>query len=406
MQIPRPWLKSLFFLVVGAVLIAGPIHAQKYLIDYPMYERAANRILSGDVSNLHELDRKAPPKYHYSYFFALLFTVFALMGPALGHWILPAVYGLMFLYLLRFSVQRGAPPRLFYAVGLVGVLANIIAINDAFMTTNIGIVLAFLGALAYAVHGRYPVLAGTLVGAAIVIKIYPFVLLGYFIWQRNGKVILATLASVVFFYFLLPALIEGPTMAWTLIQTQIQVLSQFGDHWPMDTIVFQNIPATAMRYGKMLGMETTHLSSLSLGASAAAVIAFYWKGFWSPPGPLPEDLKYRIFALSMALIPMAVPTSWFNMGVFYLPLICHSFGLWLEKRDKYAGVGFAMYFVLYCLTANDLVGKAMNDRLEYVAVPFIGIVGMFLGYCASTLRAHPEFFPDLRTKGWRPREAG
>src|SRR5690606_10314709 len=111
---------------------------------------------------------------------------------------------------------------------------------------------------------KRPVLAGVLVGAAITIKLYPVILLGYFLWERNVRVIVASLLATVAFYFVLPALVEGGAMAWFLIRSQAYVLSTFGSHWPMDSISFQNIPASAMRIAKLLNVNSDPMGKISL----------------------------------------------------------------------------------------------------------------------------------------------
>ena len=93
--------------------------------------------------------------------------------------------------------------------------------------------------------------------------------------------------------------------------------------------------------------------------------------------------------LSFALVPLFLPISWYNVGLFYCPLLSFA----LARRSNANRVELVLFAVLYCLTTNDIVGTSYNDRLEIWSVPFWGAMALVVCFAVGTWREYyPSFF--------------
>lgn len=387
-------LAVVFWLLLAAMLVFGTIHGHKYFIDYSMYDRAGEKVLSGDVADIHELSRMETPKFHYSYFFAFVFAALTWLGPAGGRWVFAAAIAGSFLLSLGLSYRAvaGLRGRMNhpYGVLLLSTVLSIYALNDNFMTSNVAIFLLTLSIVAFHLRERSPVLAGLFLGAAIVTKVYPVTVLGFFVWEKNLRAAAWTVFWVFIFYLALPALFIGPKMAWHLIETQVYVLNKFGDHWPMDCMWFQCIPATVLRYLKMVGIESPWLLRGTVAVASLAVILFYLPSFLQPVKE--TDFKLRMFVLILALTALLLPICWYNVGIFYLPLGIYLSARWLEDKARLSLYGILAFGVLYCLTTPDILGTPLNDKLELLSVPFWGAFLMALFHALDTVKTYPRYF--------------
>jgi len=385
-----------FWILFTLFCVAFARQGLNFYIDYPMYDRAGTKVLSGEVSDLNELTRTEAPKYHYSYFFALLFSPLSMIGPKVGRGIFLTLLCLAYLFLVRSScrlaavaVGRPNDERLVFLTAVAAIFLTILPVGDAFMTANIALFLAALCQLAFLFRER-PWLSGVFLGAAITIKIYPLMLLGYFVWSRNARVVAATMAWTAIFYWGLPALLVGAPMATHLLHTQNDALSRFGNHWPYDAIMFQNITATAMRW-----THAPRAFGVALATSLLCFAAFFSKSFFRQPPN--EEFRYRMYVFAMACVPLLLPISWYNVAIFYLPLLAHSVALAFQKAPL-PRVGLGIFIALYCLTTNDLWGKHLNDQMELYSIPFLGAFGLVAFYAMDTVSRYPDQFylPSLR----------
>lgn len=347
-------------------------------IDYPMYERAAGRVLSGDLANLYEPGVTVPPKFHYSYFFAWAFIPFAKVGPAVGRWLYFSLLAISFFYVFFAGIKMArevSPPMGERAEVLAAWMAALVLsypAHDVFVTGNIGVILAAMMVLSYRWHEKHPVLAGGVLGAAIAFKLYPALLVGFYLWARRWRAAFSATAFTFFFYLGLPQILEGPIPALEMIQAQIHALSHFGEHWAMDSLYFQNIPAAVMRWGEVFGVpwQQTYATSVvvALGLAGLLYLPSLFRNKSEP------EVRFGAI-LFFALVPLVVPTGWINMGVFYAPLValCARQAL---LGDIAARVALATCFVLYNLTTRDIIGGHLNDRLEFYSVPVMGILAL------------------------------
>jgi glycosyl transferase family 87 len=385
-------------LLFGGLFLFSLTHVFAHFIDYPVYHLAARRVLEGRPLELYDLARQSPGGYYYPYFFALCFTPFVLVGDLPGKLLFFLLFWLSYWRLLRFSVDTAVELvpaaedkriRLLLAAGVT--IAAVNPLNDAFMNANIGLPLAAMAVQAWAWRARRPVWSGVLLGVAIVFKLYPAIVLGWFIWARHWRAALTAIA-VMGICYLSPLLIYGPEIGLQILSNQAGMLGRFGIHWRYDSLAFQNLHATLMRWGSIAGVGGGLIFRVSMLGAALAIIAFYLPSFLRPPSALGQEFRLRMFALTLALVPIVVPVSWYNMALFYLPIIAILLGGALAGGDWAAGGAVALFFAGFTLTGRDVVGRALNDRLEFAGVPFLSaaiLVGLF---AARLVRRHGPMF--------------
>ena len=104
-------------------------------------------------------------------------------------------------------------------------------------------------------------------------------------------------------------------------------------------------------------------------------------------------MQERFFALSLGLVVFFTPVCWYNMALFYVPMIAF---LWDEARSRrITQFSLATYGILFCLTTPDLMGAARNDFLESMNVPFLGVCAIIACHtlgCYRTLSSTEIIF--------------
>jgi alpha-1,2-mannosyltransferase len=378
--------------VVTALLFAGMVlfsmtHVFEFFIDYPVYELAGRRVLEGRPLELYDLARTTSGGFYYPYFFALCFAPLAALGTLPGKLLYFAVFWLCYWRLLTFSLDCAAElvpaaaehrNRALLAVGVT--VAAINPLNDVFISANLGLPLAAMVVQAWIWRDRRPAWAGGLLGAAIAMKVYPVIILGWFIWARHWR---AAAAAIIVFgvLYLCPLLFYGPQVGLLLLRNQAAVLERYGSHYPYDSLAFQNLSGTLMRWGSMAGLPPSAIFRVVTKAAAVAMIAFYLPSFLRPSDTLDRDFRLRMFVLTLALVPVIVPVSWYNMALFYLPLLAIFLACVLTAGDRVAAWVVAAFFAGFTLIGRDVVGRPLTERLQLAGIPFLTaatVVGLFL----------------------------
>ena len=188
---PKTIVKSYgFYLFLLSILfVTGAFHAYRHGIDYEGYEFASLRLWNGTATALYDDPSDPVRSFYYSYFFAFAFLPFALLGKA-GRFFFFCLFFASYLKVLHFSfsaairLSRVQVEKTMKYVILSGlVLLTTYAINDAFFNLNIGVLLLALILFAYDFREKKPVLSGVLLALAISFKMYPAMILGFFIWE-------------------------------------------------------------------------------------------------------------------------------------------------------------------------------------------------------------------------------
>lgn len=342
-------------------------------------------MLHGQALQLYDLKRTTPGGYYYPYFFALIFSVFSYLGYA-GKILFYIIFCLSYIKVLHFSVENSlkllgeSNSKYRYLIYSITLLATAYAVNDGFMNANIAIFLMALSIYAYEFRDKNPLFAGALIAAAMVFKIYPAFIFCFFIWNKNWKTVLYGILFSIFLYAALPILVNGYSDGITLLHNQYTVLNHFGSHWPLNSTVFQNLTATVMRFFPTL--QTKHILLPSFLIIFIALLPIFLKN----KEKTKEPFRLKIFFLILALTPILTPVSWYNMALFYAPVIAYMTCLSIIKKDRFATILLSAYVLLFCLTTPGILGSKINDSLEYYAVPFIGVALMLFAYIVRLKR--------------------
>ncbi len=392
-------LRFFYLLLILGLFISGLNHVRLHFIDYPVYEEASLFIIKGKPLDIYDVSRKIPGGFYYSYFFALMFSPFALLGKTFGKILFFLLFFLSYLKLLTFSIKKSLSfigttgENTKYAISIISIILSSYALNDAFMNANIGILLLAMCIICYEKSESSSFFSGLMLGAAVAFKIYSVLILCYFIWLKHYKIVFWSLFFTAFFY-LCPIFIYGFNTGIILLKNQYYVVSHFNEHWGFDSLVFQNIPATSMRILKLFGIDARIAFHFSIILSLILVLLIYIKSFFMGRN-LNIYFKDLMFFLSLALIPLLVPVCWYNMHLFYLPMISYLVGQALIK-DKKVVLVLLIYFVLFCLTTPDIIGRKLNDKLEFYAIPFWGVFIMVIFYIVRLVKKYPEYFLHLK----------
>jgi hypothetical protein len=382
-------------LAVTALIVlfgAGLLHVKNHFIDYPVYELAAKRVRQGQISELYDLHRTSPGGYYYSYFFALVFIPFTWAGNTGGKILFFLLFFVCYLKILKFSLDEAIAQNsaLYAPVTLITIFLTTYSVNDAFMDANIGILLLTFCLLAFERREKNPTTAGLFLSLAIVFKIYPVILLGYFIWEKRFKLVAVCCFTFVIFYFLVPIVIYGTGPGSLLVTSQWQVVGHFGEHWSFDSTKFQNWPSSFTRLTESFGLPKSIGFRLSIGTICFFTLLFYLKSFFLKNSN--EDFRRRMFLLCLALVPIGVPVSWYNMGLFYTPVISWMLAEAILKKDRTARIAILIFAVFYCLTTPDLVGTELNHYFEKLSIPFFGAFILTADFARRIRRDYSEEF--------------
>jgi hypothetical protein len=121
----------------------------------------------------------------------------------------------------------------------------------------------------------------------------------------------------------------------------------------------------------------------------------FFIGPFLDPSRMTVQVRARLFAVALYWIPLINPASWFNMGLFYLPLAMLSL---LEVNRRWFGLlGF---FVFYTLTGRGLLGQEGYARVAAWNLPFFGVMLLLFSQMGSQVLGNPG---SARRPGYQPR---
>ncbi len=366
------YFKYSYYILWSLIIIAGISHMNKHFFDYPVYELAGLKVLQG--KGLEIYDKGAIlGGFYYPYFFALMFAPLSLMG-FFGKIVFYVLHCLSFIKIINFSIKNSLSllkednTKFYYPICLIVLISSINAINNAFLNSNIGVFLIVLAIYAFELKDKRPFIAGLLIAMAVVFKIYPALILCFFVWNKNWKMVASALFFTLLFYLGAPFLLNGFENGILLLKNQYTVLSHYGNHWPLDSISFQNLSSTILRAFPSLEVKHVLIPTFIL------ILIGFMPSFLKNKKDLKETFVLKMFFLILALTAMLTPVSWYNMALFYTPIIAYTLTLAIAKKYKPAIVSFISFFVLFCLTTPSILGNKLNDLLEYYALPFFGLL--------------------------------
>ncbi len=178
-----------------------------------------------------------------------------------------------------------------------------------------GLLLTVLLVLAWdALHRGRPVLAGIAVGVAASLKMFPALLLVYFLARHRRAFVAAMITILLLLGFVVA--IAGSECLFEYRQTASGVVAEY-EAFP------SNLSLLGL-FARLAGSGETGWSRVLFGCAGVAVLVLIVAGPWNPLGGEPDrgeklDLNY---ALCVALMPLLSPIVWDHyLTVLVLPLM-------------------------------------------------------------------------------------
>jgi hypothetical protein len=368
-----------------ALIGVGFKHYRFNFHDYEIYKTAGEKILLGRGLDLYDVTRVEPGGFYYPYFWALVFGLFLKMSLGWDKLLFLGAFLGSYFFILKYSVEWilkafHLKNIVYYPVATWVLLANIYSFNDALINSNIGILLMFFSIIALKFEEKSPFWAGFFLAFGSALKLYPLLLLGYWGWKRNFKAIFYGLGFFLIFYFLIPLLFEGVEGGINLLRNHAIVMSQYGEQrgWNYSVVVFQNFSGFLLRYLSLVGLPEKVILPWVFGSLFLGLVLSYLPGF------LRRDYKNSqnnllIAIQTLALVSLLAPVSWYNMGVFYVPLISLHVIMAIYFKSQTSRIVLGIYVLLYCLTSSDIWGRTLNDAMEFFSLPFFGVLSLLMG---------------------------
>jgi hypothetical protein len=337
---------------------------------------------------------------------AILFDLLGAAGaaPFMAAWLL-FMFAALFVSLRASLAGEG---REFVAAWpLVGAIALLFADSPVawdLRNANSNLVCLALALGAFALLGKRPALAGTLVGLSISLKLFGILLLPWLLWRGPRRALIAASIALLALWLVLPALVFGVEGTIRLYASWREQLRIIADPW-IYTFIQMGIgpPLVSVRRAAMTltgeGPETTAtlVAVAVLWAIWIAALAWY---------------ALRAFGSRIALAPSrAALADWTVLLLAPLP-----FNPWLEP---YHAIPIVPGLVLLVVLALDekfpprermtaLAALAAFAIVRMLGVPFairaIGILAGFLvlvaalGFLRPRLAVAPEAAPALSRK--------
>jgi hypothetical protein len=141
---------------------------------------------------------------------AIILWPFAVLPPLGGAllWLYAKVA--MALLAIRWCLGLTAPPKLSWPGQILGVTLALPALVGDLTHNNVNIFILFLLAASWeCLRRRWDVIAGCVLSLAIACKLTPLLFVLYFLWKRSWRVLLAIVAGLLMWWFLLPGCLLG-----------------------------------------------------------------------------------------------------------------------------------------------------------------------------------------------------
>ncbi|SCK15347.1 glycosyltransferase family 87 protein [Vogesella sp. LIG4] len=202
---------ALLLLGVGLSCVYRVAWSDIQRTDYTVYTAAGQALLNhGD---LYSAQNVRGWKYVYPPPFALLMVPFARMSLASGAllWYLLEIAAIAAVSIMSVRLLPATVPDrhkdLLYGLPLASLC--VILVSGAMRCQASVFMFALMVATFYLHFRGRPIAAGASLAGAILMKVFPAVLVAYFIWRRQWRVLLATAASLLVMGLLLPGLALG-----------------------------------------------------------------------------------------------------------------------------------------------------------------------------------------------------
>ena len=387
----------LYIILTFATFILAVVHARTDFIDYNgLYMPFAANAYQGNIDLLY---RPIPIgnaqgfwfPYIYTWFFAFMMVPFFLLG-VVGKYIFAALLFYSYYLVINFSYEcatrfiPGADSKKKIILSST-ILLTLYPYSDVLKNANIGIFLVLFSLLAFKLRKSMPLLASVCLFLVFGIKYYGLIILGYFFWLKEWRVVLYSILIAIGILFVLPVIAFGYLPTSLMYHDFFIAINGYGDGWSIYSIVYPNVVSPALRFLNYLGIDYSHYRTSALAillVCATIIMIWFLPSFLRKKDKITEQYRLRMFLVSLCLCSMLSPISWYNMVLFYTPLVIFGLIDLIILKNTYSKIGITAYLLLFALTTPSFVGNKTNDLLEFYAVPFAGLFILFICFVIRT----------------------
>lgn len=255
-------------------------------------------------------------------------------------------------------------------------------IHNNFQSGNIQLILLALLAWAEGWSADCPkinrFIAGLLVSLVSVVKVFPAFLIPYYVVRRD-KWLIGGIAVGLVFAFLAPAVVFGWDSNVLLHQGFLSNLTTYGKDNPL--VEIPDILSLASLFARV------GLPSLFFPIAFVVISVFFY--VWMA--------KHRVvgsgsWSLALALMALLNPSTRVHYFIFYVPAFLAVLEFSFAQNRRKLQWGIYAVFALIALTMQGVVGKKLNDILEFQNFPTWGAI-LLCGLVWISLRFFIESSP-------------
>lgn len=396
----------LFFVGLGFITVLRAVKAFKQT-DFTIYLAAAHSALRGG-EDLYVLTNERGWNYNYLPLFAILMVPFAqlpLLWAALAWYVVSLILAVLALRMCVAMVRDQWPQSSEVWLYALPPCLIVWPLMSALTRGQASVLLLWLlvAAVYYSWKGR-EVTGGACLAGAVVLKIFPLVLLAYFVWRRRWRFVAATVVGIAIGAYVLPAGVLGWKNNLARVQEWVSVVGKPALH-------VEAADRQSQRYTELLDPRKSRNQSLpavvgrltdiprmreiAAAISLAMASAVVMVGRRPPAGRVGSEGLIVSAALAwMLLVPPVSETHYFV--VLLLPLTAL---VVVAARETDPTRRWAARTPLILLAVLNVVGKP----LEYYGPMFWGTLVLW-GVLVSavtwtTPRGASEIAPSLRGSG-------
>ena len=406
------WLRFTPRVILGLGLLVAVIFVFQGL-DWPndvtVYHEAWTNAALRRLDDLYTPERTGQGGYYYS-------PLFALLGVPLAH--LPSratallyivveggLLGASLVILKRWTRYQAGRTSLGVVFWLTFLLAFLNTALGQFHQANVSLPIFFLCLMSgYSYLFGHRRLSAAWLALAINIKVFPAFLVGFALLRRDWR-FCGWLAGFLVLLYLAPALYFGWDANLQLHREFLTVLAGYGPENDMARMVYQSLPTAFYRFALNLGEDQ---ALLALRTGQALVVAAATLVWWTFRNRL-DTHWILVYSFFLALTAQFLPYSWIpSMGFFYAPLTLITMHGWAVRRRWPYSAALVGFLLLYSLSTEFILGRPLNDAVEYASIPTLGIWILLVGAFAYWTRgcgpgsrpdSHFPALPDIAPNG-------
>ncbi len=379
---------SRILLVLNVVFfVMGLSMAVRSSNDLLIYWNKAWIPMSHGVSQIYEPLRASQGGYYYSPLFALLGVPLAWLSESQ----LKISYYLIYVFLLiaswallrrlmRYAGVKNRNPGIVYVILVFSLLNNHFGqALSGNVSAQIFSLMVFSG---YAYFQGSKSFSAAMMALAINFKIYPAFMLLFFLLKKDFKFLIAC-AGFYLLYLLAPTLWVGWDQNIQMHLDQIATVKAFGPQSDFGRIALQSVAAAFVRAARFLGFNDALGMRAAQIIGTVAVVVFFLK---IAGKKMLLGNAFFLWGFTLLVLGLIAPASWVHhFGFVYAPVIYTVLAVLFGDKtglkrilSSQAGGSFFVFFLLYCLSTDAIIGTRLNDVLELWSVPVLGL--LFLGY--------------------------